>query len=88
MYSQSVKVENKSGLHARPASLFVTAASKFQSKITVQKGTDTADAKSILYLISLEISKGTEIVISASGPDEEEAVTTLVNLIKSGMGEA
>ena len=87
MYSESVVVENRTGLHARPASVFTDAAQRFKSAINVRKGEDSADAKSILYLISLGVFKGTEIVIEADGPDEREAVTALVGLVKSKFGE-
>ena len=87
MYSQKVTVENKTGLHARPASVFVQTASKFKSNITVQKDEKSINAKSILNIMTLGAVKGVEITISAEGPDEEAAVKTLVDLIKSKFGE-
>lgn len=90
MYAKVVKLINETGLHARPASQFVNEAKGFKSKITVKKaGTDAApaDAKSIILLLSLAISAGTEIEIAAEGEDEVQAVDTLAQLVESGFGE-
>jgi phosphotransferase system HPr (HPr) family protein len=87
MYSQKVTVMNKTGLHARPAAVFVQAASKFKSNITLVKGDKTGSSKSILGVLALGISMGTEITIQADGPDEKEAVEKLVELINSKFGE-
>lgn len=87
MYSQKVTVTNASGLHARPASVFVQTASKFKSKIDVTKGEKTVSSKSLISILSLGIAKGTEITISAEGADEKEAIDTIVNLINSKFGE-
>ena len=82
-------VVNPNGIHARPASLFIQEAKKFQSKITVENlGTGKAkDAKSILGVMSLGMTKGTEIRIVAEGPDEEAAVEAMRQLVDSGCGE-
>lgn len=82
-------VVNPNGIHARPASLFIQEAKKFQSKITVENlGTGKAkDAKSILGVMSLGITKGTEIRIVAEGPDEEAAILAMQQLVDSGCGE-
>ena len=90
MYSRSVKLVNKTGLHARPASQFVNEAKNFESQITVKKvGTDTEplNAKSIILLLTLAIGFGTEIEIAADGEDEVQAVDALVKLVESGFGE-
>ena len=87
MISEKVIILNETGLHARPASVFVSAATKFKSDLTIQKGEKKANAKSILSVLSLGISKGTEITISADGLDEEEAVSKLVELINQGFNE-
>ncbi|MCI6957722.1 MAG: HPr family phosphocarrier protein [Candidatus Faecousia sp.] len=82
-------VVNPNGIHARPASLFIQEAKKFQSKITVENlGTGKAkDAKSILGVMSLGMTKGTEIRIIAEGPDEEAAIQAMQQLVDSGCGE-
>jgi phosphotransferase system HPr (HPr) family protein len=87
MISEKVVIINETGLHARPASIFVNMASKFKSELMVQKGEKQVNAKSILAVLSLGISKGTEITISAQGPDEEEAVSKLVELIQLKFNE-
>ncbi|HYF83863.1 MAG TPA: HPr family phosphocarrier protein [Clostridia bacterium] len=87
MKSEKVTIINETGLHARPASIFVNMAAKFKSELMVQKGEKQVNAKSILAVLSLGISKGTEITISAQGPDEEEAVSKLVELIQLKFNE-
>ncbi|HMM21797.1 MAG TPA: HPr family phosphocarrier protein [Selenomonadales bacterium] len=85
---QTVLIQNKSGLHARPASLFVQAAGKFKSQVRLTARGKTIDAKSILLIMSLGLGKGTEITISAEGEDEVLAVETLAGLVESKFGEA
>lgn len=85
MYAKEVTITNPTGLHARPASEFVQAASKFKSNITIrrvdQESTATANAKSILILLSLGLVSGATVEIAAEGEDEVEAVDTLCDLI-------
>ena len=90
MYSKTTTVVNASGIHARPASLFVQRASGFESKVTVRnitKGGDAKDAKSILMVMSLGMACGSDVEIAAEGADEQAAVDALVELIESGCGE-
>lgn len=90
MVSKTTVVKNPSGIHARPASLFVQEAMKHESKITVKNlatDSEAKDAKSILMVMSLGMSCGSEIEISAEGSDEAAAVDALVELIESGCGE-
>ena len=84
---QTVKVTNKSGIHARPASLFVQTAAKFKSKVTVTAKGKTVDAKSILMIMSMGLVKDTEIVIKAEGEDASTAVKALVELVQAKFGE-
>jgi phosphocarrier protein HPr len=88
MISQNVTVTNQTGIHARPAALFISAASKFKANLTVTKNGKSGNAKSLLSLLSLGISKDSEITISAEGEDEKEAVAKLVELVESKFGEA
>jgi catabolite repression HPr-like protein len=81
MTRQPVVVRLKTGLHARPAALFVQEANKFSSEIYVEKDGKKVNAKSIMGIMSLAISSGTEVYISAEGPDEEQAVSTLSLLV-------
>lgn len=89
MVKRTTTIVNATGLHARPASDFVKAAGKFDSKIMIKRvgEEDEANAKSIVFLLSLGLAKGTEVEISANGPDEQLAVDTLVEMIESGFGE-
>ena len=91
MYTRNVLVQNRTGLHARPASEFVACAAKFDSKITIRSADDdeddTVDAKSIMLLLSIGLGQGDEVVITAKGEDEKEAVDALVKLIESKFGE-
>ena len=90
MYALTTTVINPSGLHARPASLFVTEAKKYTSKIFVKnltKKSEPKDAKSIILLLTLAMTFGTEIEISAEGEDRVEAVNNLIQLVESGLGE-
>lgn len=87
MVKNTIVLTNKSGLHARPASIFVNAAKNFTSKISIEKDNVEIDGKSILGLLTLGAAKGTEISIIAEGEDEEKAVEELIQLIKSGFGE-
>ena len=90
MVKKSIFVKNKTGLHARPASDFVHAASKFSSKIKIRRAgeeDEEADAKSIILLLSLGLCQGEEVEIIAKGDDEQEAVDALIALIDSGFGE-
>ena len=87
MTEKTLTVENKTGIHARPASVFVQTASKFASKIEIKANGKTANAKSILTIMSLGLSKGTEITICADGADEQDAVSALAQLVESKFGE-
>lgn len=83
MKDMTVVVENETGLHSRPADLFVRTAKLYESKITVHKGEKSADAKNIIKVILLNVSQGTEIVVQADGSDEAEALDDLRRLIES-----
>ncbi len=89
MKEQVKTVVNASGIHARPATVFVSAAKKFQSHITLTNLTSgrEGDAKSILKVLSLGLVKGTQIKLTAEGEDEEAAIASLSELIDSGLGE-
>ncbi len=74
---KKVKIKNPQGLHARPASTFVKIANGFESDITVQKGPDKVNGKSIMGLLMLAASEGSVVEIEASGSDAEKAVQEL-----------
>jgi GntR family transcriptional regulator len=81
-------VRHEQGLHARPAAMFVKAASSFASKITVWRDDKQADAKSILGVLSLGVYQGTAIRLHASGPDADDAVLALKAMVESNFREA
>ena len=87
MTEATTTIENKTGIHARPASLFVQTASKFKSKVQIKAKGKTVDAKSILMIMSKGLVKGTEVTLAADGPDEADAVKTLKELIDNKFGE-
>ncbi len=87
MVSKEVTVLNATGLHARPASMFVQTAGKFKSNINVIKNGNTINAKSIMGIMAGGISQGTVIQVQADGPDEQEAIDALVQLINDKFGE-
>jgi phosphocarrier protein len=88
--SREVIVQNKLGLHARPAMQFVDVANQFTSAITVHKGGDEpcdADGKSVMQMIILAATEGTPLLIEAEGEDAAEAVRKLADLFDSRFGE-
>lgn len=90
MYSKIVTIKNPSGLHARPASEFVSHAKDFQSRIIIRRKGETnfeGNAKSIIILLSLALGQGETVEIAAEGPDEQQAVDSLSTLVDGGFGE-
>jgi len=87
MIVKDITVQNQVGLHARPATFFIQKANEFRSSIWVEKEERRANAKSLLGVLSLGITGGTDIRIIADGQDESEAVDALSNLVISGFAE-
>ena len=90
MQTVEIVVRNASGLHARPATLFVQTAARFSSRVTLEnldRGGRAVDAKSLLLVLTAGVSSGHRIRIAADGPDEADAVTALQAAIASGLGE-
>jgi phosphocarrier protein len=87
MFVKEVMVQNKVGLHARPATFFIQKANEYKSSIWVEREDRRVNAKSLLGVLSLGIVGGTNINIIADGADEELAVEGLVKLVKSGFAE-
>ncbi len=81
MVEKAFVIKNETGLHARPASMFVQKAAKFKSVIKLQKEGKEANAKSIISVLSLGASKGSEIMIICTGDDEKEALDALIELL-------
>jgi phosphocarrier protein len=87
MTERPVKILNKTGLHIRPASLFVETANRFRSTVRVAAGDREADGRSILSLMLIELTPGAEILIRTEGDDEEQAAAALAALVESGFSE-
>ena len=85
-YSRTTTIKNPTGIHARPASIFVSKASSFDSKIQLRADGKTIDAKNMAALMSMGLFEGTEVTVVADGPDEKEAVDALIELIDSKFG--
>lgn len=82
--SRTVTIVNKDGLHARPAAEFVKLASTFGVKVTV----NGKDAKSLLGIMSLGLTKGSTVEIASTDPEAADAVDALADLVETGFGEA
>ncbi len=87
MITKEFTILNKSGLHARPAALFVKTANKFKSKISVANGASSVDGKSILGLMTLGAGQGEKILVSASGSDESQMIKAIRKIIKDKFDE-
>lgn len=87
MTRRRVKITNRLGLHARAAARFVHTASRFKARVTVARNGKTMDGKSILGILLLAASHGTDLDLTADGEDEAPALEALTSLIESGFGE-
>lgn len=88
MIEKKYKVTAETGIHARPATMLVQSASKFESEILLTYNGKSVNLKSIMGVMSLGIPNGAEISISYDGADEEAAKETLENMLKEeGLAE-
>ncbi len=87
MPSRSVTVANKLGLHARAAARFVHLASRFQARVSVSRGSQVMDGKSIMGILLLAAATGTVLTVSTDGEDELAALEALCGFIEAGFGE-
>jgi len=85
--SAVAKITNKRGLHARASAKIVEAAARFQSEITIAKDGQRVNARSIMGLMMLAASQGSEIGVEAEGSDAEAAMTAMLALIEAKFGE-
>jgi phosphocarrier protein len=83
----TVKIINRLGLHARPAMAFVDVANRFQSHITVRKDSETVDGKSIMQMMLLAATQGSELQLEAVGPDATQVIRELQQLIQRKFDE-
>ncbi|MBB6453564.1 phosphocarrier protein [Salirhabdus euzebyi] len=88
MVEQTFKITSAEGVHARPATLLVQTAGKFNADINMEYNGKKVNLKSIMGIMSLGIPAGSEVKITAEGSDEKEALNTLAEKIKSeNLGE-
>lgn len=77
----AVEVRNDLGLHARPAAAFADAAGHFDSRVVVEHDGRSVDAASVLLVLTLDVRQGDRITLTADGPDEDQAVAALAQLV-------
>lgn len=82
MYTEKTVVKCESGLHNKQATYFIQKANDFRSSIWIEADERRINAKSLLGVLSMAIVTGTEVTLTAEGPDEEDAVKTLVSLLQ------
>ncbi|MBN3760579.1 phosphoenolpyruvate--protein phosphotransferase [Burkholderia sp. Ac-20365] len=87
VYSDEVTLPNPAGLHARPAAVFAAEAKKYTSDIRLLRGSDTANAKSVVAIMALATKFGDKVRVQATGPDAGEAISKLAHLLVDGSGE-
>lgn len=87
MLKKEVIIKNKTGLHARPAAVFVEAADGFESDVEIIFDGISVNAKSIIGVLSLGIGKGDQITLVTEGSDEKEALEYLIEIIENSFGE-
>jgi phosphotransferase system HPr (HPr) family protein len=84
--TRQVVIHRAAGLHARPCLAISTAVGGCQSEVEIRAGGQTANARSIIELLSLGAGQGTELVLTATGPDREQILDTLVDLFANDFG--
>ncbi len=87
MVSQKVIIKNPTGLHLRPAGTLCKESLRFSCSVKFQFGNTVANAKSVLSVLGACVKNGDEITLICDGTDEEKALTEIVALIESGLGE-
>ena len=87
MIRRALRIQNPLGLHARAAARFVHTAGRYRSRVSALRGGKRMDGKSILGMLLLGASQGTEIEVEVDGPDEVEALEALEALVADGFGE-
>lgn len=82
-----VVIDNRNGLHARPAAMFVKISSRYRSEVWVEKDGERVNGKSIMGLMMLAAGKGSKLHIVAEGADADKAVAEIKNLVETRFGE-
>jgi len=84
---REIPIVNRLGLHARPAAMFVRIASKFRCEVWVAKEGEEVNGKSIMGLMMLAAGQGSKLMIRCEGPDADQAISEIEELIKSRFNE-
>ena len=87
MISRSFTIRNQLGMHARPSAQLTQVASRFQSEVFIAKDDRRVNAKSIMGVMMLAAGPGAVVTVDASGPDADQAVRAVGELIEGGFGE-
>ncbi len=84
--TRTVEVLNRAGIHARPSLAIVKTVGQFQSKVTIRRDGEVVDAGDILQIMAMAATQGTELELTACGPDAEEVLDALGNLFATCFG--
>lgn len=91
MVSAQTTIVNATGIHARPATIFLNEVKKYASKVTIKNADKEdaapANAKSIMAVLGAGLGCGTKVEVTCDGPDEQEALDAIIALIDDGFGE-
>ena len=87
LLEKRIIIRTRLGLHARPAAVFVQIANKYESEITVRKGVDEVNGRSIMGILTLAAGKGTTIFIKAEGPDADKVMEELELLLSGNLDD-
>lgn len=85
--SKEIVIQNRNGLHARPAAMFVKISSRYRAEVWVEKDGERVNGKSIMGLMMLAAGKGSKLHIIAEGADADKVVAEIENLVQSRFGE-
>ena len=85
--TKELVVQNKMGIHARPAAMIVRITNKFKADVFVEKDDEQVNGKSIMGLMMLAAGKGSKLSIHAEGPDADKAVAEIKSLVETRFGE-
>ncbi|MDQ0256466.1 phosphocarrier protein [Evansella vedderi] len=87
MAEKTFKITAETGIHARPATQLVNKAGQYESEITLEHKGKSVNLKSIMGVMSLGVSQGAEVTIKAEGPDADEAMAGIEEIMKAGLSE-
>lgn len=87
MAEKTVTVKNRAGIHARPAALIAQTANKFSAEVTIERDSTVINAKSIMGVITMAAGYNTQLIVKASGPDEDAAIEAIYTLFENKFEE-